>query len=171
MLANAIAMATIPEEDINRAVRFYSDILGLKLIEEPNEASALFEAAGGSQVFIYMRGRSTAEHTAITFSVEKLEEIVDELTTRGVVFEQYNFDDFSTDEPYATFFHEDNGYYSHQWLGYKKKDGSYDYFARGILGQFIYVSPEKNVVIVRTSEEIGEIDWWPSLFRDMANEL
>jgi catechol 2,3-dioxygenase-like lactoylglutathione lyase family enzyme len=53
MLGNAAAMATIPAEDLNRAKKFYTEVLGLKLAEEPSEGSALFEAGEGSQVFIY----------------------------------------------------------------------------------------------------------------------
>jgi len=98
MLANAFTMATIPAEDLERAVKFYSDVLGLKPAESPAEGSALFEAGGGSQIFVYQRGRSTAQHTAIHFVVENLEYTVDELLNRGVTFEQYQNDAFSTDE-------------------------------------------------------------------------
>jgi predicted enzyme related to lactoylglutathione lyase len=98
MLGNAAAMATIPAEDLNRAKKFYTEVLGLKLAEEPSEGSALFEAGEGSQVFIYQRGRSTAQHTAIHFVVENLEETIDKLTASGVSFEQYDFDEIKTDE-------------------------------------------------------------------------
>jgi len=43
-----------------------------------------------------------------------------------------------------------------------------DYQARGILGQFIYVHPEKDIVIVRLGHKFGSIDW-SSLFREIAN--
>ena len=79
--------------------------------------------------------------------------------------------DLKTTDPVEAFFHEDNGYYSHHWWGYTNPDGWYDFFVSGILGQFIYVSPEKNVIIVRTSERQGAVDWWPSIFREMAQEL
>jgi predicted enzyme related to lactoylglutathione lyase len=98
MLANAFTMATIPAEDLDRAVKFYSDVLGLKPVESPAEGSALFEAGSGAQILIYQRGRSTAQHTAIHFVVENLESAVDGLLNRGVSFEQYQNDEFSTDK-------------------------------------------------------------------------
>ena len=98
MLASAFTMATVPAEDLERAVKFYSDVLGSKPAESPLEGTALFEAGGGSQIFIYQRGQSTAQHTAIHFVVENLENAVDGLLNRGVTFEQYQNDVFSTDE-------------------------------------------------------------------------
>ena len=45
---------------------------------------------------------------------------------------------------------------------------STDYQARGILGQFIYVHPEKDIIIVRLGDRFGKIDW-SSLFSDIAS--
>ena len=64
-----------------------------------------------------------------------------------------------------------DGYYSHHWWGYQTGPGSYDYFALGILGQFIYVSPQNRVIIVRMAEDWGAVDWWPAVFREMAAGL
>jgi len=44
-----------------------------------------------------------------------------------------------------------------------------DYQARGILGQFIYIHPEKDIVIVRLGHKFGNINW-SSLFREIANK-
>ncbi len=79
--------------------------------------------------------------------------------------------DLATEEPEASYFHKDTGYYSHKWWGYRTGADDYDFFARGILGQYIYVAPRKKVIIVRTSERIGDIDWWPAVFRDLVNRL
>ena len=98
MLSNAVAIATIPAEDPERARAFYRDVLGLKVINSYPDGSAFFEAGDGSRIFMYPRGRSTAEHTAITFGVQNLQEVVKGLTARGVSFEQYDFEDFKTDE-------------------------------------------------------------------------
>ena len=64
-----------------------------------------------------------------------------------------------------------DGYYSHHWWGYQTGSASYDYFALGIFGQFIYVSPEARVVIVRMAEDWGAVDWWPAIFRELAADL
>lgn len=42
-----------------------------------------------------------------------------------------------------------------------------DYFANGLLGQYIYVYPEKNLIIVRLGKKEGKINW-PQLFRNIA---
>ena len=47
-------------------------------------------------------------------------------------------------------------------------DGSF--FAKGILGQFIYVCPEKKIVIVRMGEKAGDLKW-PDLFRAIVQQL
>lgn len=44
------------------------------------------------------------------------------------------------------------------------------FFAKGILGQFIFVYPAKNIVIVRTGDKAGNINW-PSYFIDISNKL
>lgn len=42
-----------------------------------------------------------------------------------------------------------------------------DFMAQGILGQYIYVNPSENVVIVRLGKNTGRIDW-PELFTLLA---
>lgn len=44
-----------------------------------------------------------------------------------------------------------------------------DFFAEGHLGQFIYVYPEKNIIIVRLGKKYG-VTPWSSLFRDIARK-
>jgi hypothetical protein len=41
--------------------------------------------------------------------------------------------------------------------------------ARGNLGQFIYVAPDKDLVIVRLGEDWG-YNRWPELLRSIADE-
>ena len=42
-----------------------------------------------------------------------------------------------------------------------------DFYARGILGQFIYVHPKKNMIIVRLGKEHGKTNWG-ELFKEIA---
>lgn len=42
-----------------------------------------------------------------------------------------------------------------------------DYQARGILGQFMYVNPEKDIVIIRLGDKFGGVKW-ATLFREIA---
>ncbi|MDT0554952.1 serine hydrolase domain-containing protein [Patiriisocius hiemis] len=57
------------------------------------------------------------------------------------------------------------GHYQHQWW-INKKDNSYE--AEGILGQHIYVNPEKEIIIVRLGKKVGKTGSWTSLFQGIA---
>lgn len=52
------------------------------------------------------------------------------------------------------------GFYHYQWW-FPTKNG--DYMAVGLLGQYIYVNPSKNLIIVRLGKKEGKIDWWTFL--------
>ncbi|MFN2196242.1 MAG: VOC family protein [Anaerolineales bacterium] len=96
MLANYEVVATMPAVDIERAVNFYTNVLGLTLLMRDGD-SATFEAGQGSKIFMYQREGTKAEHTAVTFNVPDLERVVDGLIQKGVVFEQYDFGEIKTD--------------------------------------------------------------------------
>ncbi len=55
-------------------------------------------------------------------------------------------------------------YYQYQWWMANKKG---DYGAHGILGQYVYVCPAKNIIIVRLGKKEGEEDWW-KFFAEIA---
>lgn len=68
-------------------------------------------------------------------------------------------------------------YYGYMWWGEKCNPNSQDFLALGNLGQFIYVSPAKNLIIVRNGEEYGVKstgeEWvvWAELFCQFAKSL
>ncbi|RAJ73922.1 CubicO group peptidase (beta-lactamase class C family) [Chitinophaga dinghuensis] len=64
-----------------------------------------------------------------------------------------------------------HGYYGYLWWGYQIDPHNFDYFAMGVKGQFIYVCPRKQAVIVRFGKQWGKIDWWPELFKQIADTL
>jgi CubicO group peptidase (beta-lactamase class C family) len=51
-------------------------------------------------------------------------------------------------------------YYQHQWW-LPSKEG--DFMAQGILGQFMYVNPAKNLIILRLGKNYGHTDWYSFL--------
>lgn len=57
------------------------------------------------------------------------------------------------------------------WSGYKYQwwllTPQGDYTAQGILGQYIYVHPNKNLVIVRLGKDHGSVNW-PDIFVNLA---
>ena len=55
-------------------------------------------------------------------------------------------------------------YYQYQW--WLPTPGE-DFMAEGILGQFVYVHPEKDLIIVRLGKKEGKIKWW-SFFTGLA---
>jgi CubicO group peptidase (beta-lactamase class C family) len=57
-------------------------------------------------------------------------------------------------------------FYQYQWW-LPSQNG--DYMAQGILGQYIYVNPNKNLVIVRLGHTNANIDW-PVLFMEIASK-
>jgi CubicO group peptidase (beta-lactamase class C family) len=65
-------------------------------------------------------------------------------------------------------------YYGQMWWGEKCNPASQDFFAMGNLGQFIYISPAKNLIIVRNGERYGlagEGEGWGELFCQFAKAL
>ncbi len=69
----------------------------------------------------------------------------------------------------TTFDKPKNGYvYTYQWWHLQDNNQPLeDYFAEGILGQYIYVYPSKNMIIVRLGKRYGKIDW-QRLFHELA---
>ncbi len=61
--------------------------------------------------------------------------------------------------------------YQYMWYSFANGKGGYDYFAHGNHGQYLYVSPENDTVIVRTGTEEGPVDTWPVVFYQMAMHL
>lgn len=55
-------------------------------------------------------------------------------------------------------------FYQYQW--WLPTPGE-DFMAEGILGQFVYVHPSKNLIIVRLGKKEGNVDWW-RLFTSIA---
>ena len=61
-------------------------------------------------------------------------------------------------------------HYKYMWYTLAREDGGYDFSAEGDKGQFIYVSPQHDLVIVRNGTEYGmESAEWTNLFYDFAS--
>jgi catechol 2,3-dioxygenase-like lactoylglutathione lyase family enzyme len=88
MLDTSMVVATIPVTDLDRAKRFYGDALGLTFLWD-NPASVRFGCGGGTQLSIFRRGPSTADHTLAHFEVSDIEAVVHDLDERGVTFIDY----------------------------------------------------------------------------------
>jgi catechol 2,3-dioxygenase-like lactoylglutathione lyase family enzyme len=88
MLGTSMVVATIPVTDLDRAKRFYQEALGLRFLWD-NPASVRFGCGAGTQLSIFRRGPSTADHTLSHFEVSDIEATVLGLEERGVTFVDY----------------------------------------------------------------------------------
>ncbi len=68
------------------------------------------------------------------------------------------------------FFVSRGHYYKYFWWGSRRPDGKSDFYAVGNKGQYIYVSPQKNLIIVRNGIDYGLPSvQWLKLFYDFAS--
>jgi catechol 2,3-dioxygenase-like lactoylglutathione lyase family enzyme len=97
MLSGARFATILPSTDLARSRAFYEGQLGLTVAKADDYGVAL--NAGEGTLFIYTRETVTpAEHTVAGWEVPDIRAAVQELTSRGVVFEQYDFPGLKTDE-------------------------------------------------------------------------
>ncbi|HYK08634.1 MAG TPA: VOC family protein [Candidatus Eisenbacteria bacterium] len=97
MLSDFPIAPTIPVTDLERAKKFYTEVLGLT-VDKENPGGISFNTGGDTKLYIYKRGPSKADHTLASFVVKDVEAEVDALTKKGVVFEQYDFPGLKTNE-------------------------------------------------------------------------
>jgi predicted enzyme related to lactoylglutathione lyase len=105
MLTNSPVRPTIPVVDLDRAKRFYETTLGLKPLRANNDSTfgiAMFECGNGTRIELYQRSPSKADHTVATFEVSDIEEEVNALRGKGVVFEEYDMPEIRTQNGIST---------------------------------------------------------------------
>ena len=66
---------------------------------------------------------------------------------------------------------EIGGYYGFHWWGLNNSDGSFDFMARGNLGQLIYVAPRENMVIVRLGSEKDPNVVWSYVAQAIVDQM
>jgi len=101
MLTSARIAAIVPVSDVEAAIRFYGDTLGLALRERrsdlPENREAEFEAGDGTLLVYESVGAGQSRHTVAGFRVDDINETVRTLRERGVVFEEYDLPDLKTE--------------------------------------------------------------------------
>jgi CubicO group peptidase (beta-lactamase class C family) len=70
-----------------------------------------------------------------------------------------------------TEFKDGGGYYKYHWWGRVRPDGHYEYFANGSHGQYIFICPAHQIVIVRNGSSEGQVDDWPAIFGAIEDKL
>jgi catechol 2,3-dioxygenase-like lactoylglutathione lyase family enzyme len=98
-LSDCRVQAVLAVSDLDRAKQFYERQLGLVPGDE-EEQGVTYPCADGTAIFIYLApdnaGKSQA--TLAGWFVDDLDQLMDELASRGVVFEQYDQPGIKTDE-------------------------------------------------------------------------
>jgi catechol 2,3-dioxygenase-like lactoylglutathione lyase family enzyme len=99
-LSNYSVGAVIAVTDMARAKEFYEGQLGLSGGEEQADGGCSYPCGGGTTLHVYPSpshaGKATA--TLASWSVDDVEQVVGDLSSKGVRFEQYDEPQFSTDE-------------------------------------------------------------------------
>jgi catechol 2,3-dioxygenase-like lactoylglutathione lyase family enzyme len=97
MLGDSPVAATIAVSDLDRARKFYEETLGLQAkMEDPG---GIMYGSGDSMVLVYpSQFAGTSQATVATWMVSDLDAVVDDLTSKGVTFEQYDMEGLKTDE-------------------------------------------------------------------------
>jgi catechol 2,3-dioxygenase-like lactoylglutathione lyase family enzyme len=96
-LKDSRVFSTFAVRDTDLAKRFYSESLGLDVRD--GQMLGLFEIHQGDQaVVVYAKpDHKPAEFTVLNFVVDDVERAVDELSSAGIRFEQYDLDQMKTD--------------------------------------------------------------------------
>jgi catechol 2,3-dioxygenase-like lactoylglutathione lyase family enzyme len=91
MFKDTAAFSGFSVNDIAAAKKFYGETLGLEVAE--NHGLLELRLGSGAQVLAYPKpNHQPATFTILNFPVDDIEKAVDELTRRGVSFEQYGGD-------------------------------------------------------------------------------
>ena len=102
-LSISSVMPTIAVDDLDRAIKFYSDTLGLSVRRlEGEAAAALVEVGDADRLLLYKSGYKRGETTYASFLCKDVESTVRELRGKGVKFEEYDFPGLKTVNGIAT---------------------------------------------------------------------
>ena len=84
------ATATLPVVDIDRAIEFYVEKVGLRVTYRDDFGQALIALPDESVFSLYQRAPALADHTVVSFTTDDIQADVAALRGRGVVFEEYS---------------------------------------------------------------------------------
>lgn len=89
---------SIAVSDMARAVEFYEEKLGLSAVQVGADGSRIYASGGDPALHVYPSPSRAGESTATlaTWYIDDVEQVVDELGSKGVTFEHY--EGVTTDE-------------------------------------------------------------------------
>jgi predicted enzyme related to lactoylglutathione lyase len=90
-------MALIPCKDMQGVRKFYEDVLGFSAARE-TPAGIEYRAGDHGFILYPTQFAGIAQHTLMGWVVDDIEATIDELSAKGVTFEQYDFPGLKTNE-------------------------------------------------------------------------
>jgi predicted enzyme related to lactoylglutathione lyase len=91
MLQDTPAFSGYSVKDLSEAKQFYSEKLGLNVEDLPVNMGLSLKLGGGQRVFLYQKDdHQPASFTVLNFEVDHIDSVMQELSSRGVVFEKYD---------------------------------------------------------------------------------
>jgi predicted enzyme related to lactoylglutathione lyase len=89
-LKDSAAFSGFSVDDMKKAKEFYGGTLGVAV--EEDKMGLQLKVASGYGVFVYPKDdHQPATYTVLNFPVDNIENTVNELSNKGIKFEQYNF--------------------------------------------------------------------------------
>ena len=97
MFEKLMASAVLPASDIERARKWWHDVLGRDPVFDDTDGEALFYEVGGMGVMVYRTDfAGTAKNTAFNLITDDLDRDMTEMRTHGVVFHDYDMPGLKT---------------------------------------------------------------------------
>lgn len=97
MFENLMATAVLPASDLDRAQRWWHDVLGRDPVYADTEVGNLFYDVGGTTVLVYRTDfAGTAQNTAFNLLTDDIDRDTTALRTHGVVFHEYDLPGLKT---------------------------------------------------------------------------
>jgi catechol 2,3-dioxygenase-like lactoylglutathione lyase family enzyme len=92
------ATCILPVKDMTRARAFYGDRLGLEVVGGKPDGKFVYRC-GGTEIALFPKPEGTkAQHTALSFRVDRIDQAVAALKARGVAFADYDLPGLKTVE-------------------------------------------------------------------------
>ena len=164
---NTSYLGLILERATNLTVSSY---LGQKLWSRIMEYDALFSIDSKKSNFEYMPSRLIARAIDYArFGQLMLNEgnwYGEQIISKDWVIESTQENKSISRDIYPKWFGKSDKriYYNYQWWGHVNKDGTFNFYANGNLGQNIYMIPDKETVIVHCGNSLqyysGDFDLW-----------
>lgn len=103
MLSDFAISAALPVSDLARARKFYEDTLGFQATQVNDEMGEVEYQSGGVMFFLYASGSAgTNQATSAAWRVTGLDDMMADLRSKGVVFEEYDFPGLKTENGVLT---------------------------------------------------------------------